>query len=56
MNNINIITFFHPYEKTPFMICTVRKVENTEHGIELTLEKGNNVCVSNCIPEINEDT
>ncbi|HCU2314750.1 TPA: hypothetical protein OUJ77_004843 [Klebsiella aerogenes] len=47
MNNIKIITPFHPYEKTPFMICIVNKVEDTEHGIKLTLENGNDICVNN---------
>lgn len=47
MNNIKIITLFHPYEKTPFMICIVNKVEDTEHGIKLTLENGNDICVNN---------
>ena len=36
MKNIKMITLFHPYEKTPFMICIVNKVEDTEHGIKLT--------------------
>ena len=47
MNNIKIITLFHPYEKTPFMICIVNKVEDTEHEIKLTLENGNDICVNN---------
>ncbi|MCX9004919.1 hypothetical protein NLN86_25300 [Citrobacter portucalensis] len=47
MNNIKIITLFHPCEKTPFMICIVNKVEDTEHGIKLTLENGNDICVNN---------
>lgn len=47
MNNIKIITLFHPYEKTPFMICIVNKVDDTEHGIKLTLENGNDICVNN---------
>ncbi|EAA7430677.1 hypothetical protein E0X27_08385 [Salmonella enterica subsp. enterica serovar Schwarzengrund] len=47
MNNIKIITLFHPYEKTPFIICIVNKVEDTEHGIKLTLENGNDICVNN---------
>lgn len=47
MNNIKIITFFHPYEKTQFMSCFVNKVEDTEHGIKLTLENGNDICVNN---------
>ena len=47
MNNIKIITLFHPYVKTPFMICIVNKVEDTEHGIKLTLENGNDICVNN---------
>ncbi|WFY34386.1 hypothetical protein NFK30_15330 [Citrobacter braakii] len=47
MNNIKIITLFHPYEKTLFMICIVNKVEDTEHGIKLTLENGNDICVYN---------
>ncbi|EKS3672646.1 hypothetical protein QL374_002372 [Salmonella enterica] len=47
MNKIKIITLFHPYEKTPFMICIVSKVEDTEHGIKLTLENGNEICVNN---------
>ena len=36
MKNIKMITLFHPYEKTPFIICIVTKVEDTEHGIKLT--------------------
>ncbi|HGG3660556.1 TPA: hypothetical protein ACJF0U_004511, partial [Salmonella enterica subsp. enterica serovar Chester] len=40
-------TFFHPYDKTPFMICIVNKVEDTGHGIKLTLENGNDICVNN---------
>ncbi|EBS6353526.1 hypothetical protein D4E88_04290 [Salmonella enterica subsp. enterica serovar Albany] len=47
MNNIKMITFFHPHEKTPFMNCIVNRVENTEHGIKLTLENGNDICVNN---------
>ncbi|EAB6212668.1 hypothetical protein ABKU35_000009 [Salmonella enterica] len=47
MNNIKIITLFHPHEKTPFMICIVKKVEDTEHGIKLTLENGNDIFVNN---------
>ncbi|EGP2095031.1 hypothetical protein IYO39_000237 [Salmonella enterica] len=47
MNNIKMITFFHPYDKTPFMICIVNKVEDTGHGIKLTLENGNGICVNN---------
>ncbi|ECF5821797.1 hypothetical protein FNT69_21615 [Salmonella enterica] len=47
MNNIKMITFFHPHEKKPFMICIVNRVENTEHGIKLTLENGNDICVNN---------
>ncbi|MCD3047573.1 hypothetical protein GFJ81_23300, partial [Salmonella enterica subsp. enterica serovar Enteritidis] len=31
----------------PFMICIVSKVEDTEHGLKLTLENGNNICVNN---------
>ncbi|VEA28813.1 Uncharacterised protein [Salmonella enterica subsp. enterica] len=38
MNNIKMITLLHPHEKTPFLICVVNKVEDTEHGIKLTLE------------------
>ncbi len=38
MNNIKMITLFHPHEKTPFMICIVNKVEDTEHGIKITLK------------------
>ncbi|HGB6243028.1 TPA: hypothetical protein ACIVXF_004537, partial [Salmonella enterica subsp. enterica serovar Chester] len=45
--NIKMITFFHPYDKTPFMICIVNKVEDTGHGIKLTLENGNDICVNN---------
>lgn len=29
------------------MICIVNKVEDTEHGIKLTLENGNDICVNN---------
>ncbi|EAQ7293184.1 TPA: hypothetical protein RQO23_003376 [Klebsiella oxytoca] len=47
MNNIKMITLFHPHEKTPFMIFIVNKVEDTEHGIKLTLENGNDICVNN---------
>ncbi len=47
MKNIKMITLFHPYEKTPFMICIVNKVEDTELGIKLTLESGNDICVNN---------
>ncbi|HGG3976530.1 TPA: hypothetical protein ACJGG5_004527, partial [Salmonella enterica subsp. enterica serovar Chester] len=36
-----------PYDKTPFMICIVNKVEDTGHGIKLTLENGNDICVNN---------
>lgn len=42
-----MITLFHPHEKTPFMICIVNKVENTERGLKLTLENGNDICVNN---------
>ncbi len=27
MNNIKMITLFHPHDKTPFMICIVNKVD-----------------------------
>ncbi|EBX8440594.1 hypothetical protein DTF21_12500 [Salmonella enterica subsp. enterica serovar Oranienburg] len=47
MNNIKMITLFHSHEKTPFMICIVNKVEDTELGLKLTLENGNDICVSN---------
>lgn len=47
MNSIKMITLFHSHEKTPFMICIVNKVEGTEHGLKLTLENGNSICVSN---------
>lgn len=47
MKNIKMITLFHPYEKTPFMICIVNKVEDTEHGIKLTLENDNDMYVNN---------
>ncbi|HIF6915985.1 TPA: hypothetical protein ACX39U_005092 [Klebsiella pneumoniae] len=42
-----MITLFHLYEKTPFMICIVNKVEDTEHGIKLTLENNNDMYVNN---------
>ncbi|HFG6602465.1 TPA: hypothetical protein ACGHTI_004507, partial [Salmonella enterica subsp. enterica serovar Muenster] len=35
------------HEKTPFLICVVNKVEDTEHGIKLTLENGNDIFVNN---------
>ncbi len=41
-----MITLFHPHEKTPFMNCIVNKVEDTEHGIKITLENGNDICVN----------
>lgn len=41
------MVFFHGDEKTPFMICIVNKVEDTEHGLKLTLENGNSICVNN---------
>lgn len=47
MKNIKVITLFHPHEKTLFMICIVNKVEDTEHGLKLTLENGNSICVNN---------
>ncbi len=47
MNNIKMITLFHPHEKTPFMLSIVSKVEDTELGLKLTLENGNNICVYN---------
>ncbi|EJD2469111.1 hypothetical protein M1S69_004343, partial [Salmonella enterica] len=47
MNNIKMITLFHPHDKTPFMISIVSKVEDTDHGLKLTLENGNNICVNN---------
>lgn len=47
MNNIKMITLFHPHEKPPFMIYIVNKVEDTEHGIKLTLENGNDICANN---------
>ncbi len=47
MKNIKMITLFHPHEKKPFMICIVNKVEDTEHGIKLTLENGNDIYVNN---------
>lgn len=42
-----MITLFHPHEKKPFMICIINKVEDTELGLKLTLENGNNICVNN---------
>ncbi|EFF0167154.1 hypothetical protein CBT19_004598 [Escherichia coli] len=47
MNNIKMINLFHPHDKTPFMISIVSKVEDTELGLKLTLENGNNICVNN---------
>ena len=47
MENIKMITLFHAHEKTPFMICIVNKVEDTEHGIKITLENGNDIYVNN---------
>lgn len=47
MSNIKTITLFHPHEKTPFLICIVRKVENTEHGIRFALENSNDIFVNN---------
>lgn len=47
MSNIKMITLFHPHDKTPFMICIVNKVEDTENGIKLILENGNSICVNN---------
>ncbi len=47
MNNTKMITLFHPHDKTPFMICIINKVEDTELGLKLTLENGNNICVNN---------
>ncbi|WP_183059227.1 hypothetical protein [Salmonella enterica] len=47
MNIIKMITLFHPHDKTPFMICIVNKVEDTEHGVKLTLENGNDICIYN---------
>lgn len=38
MNNIKMITLFHPHEKIPFLICVVNKVEDTEHGKNLLLK------------------
>lgn len=46
MNNIKVITLFYPHDKTPFMICNVSKVEDTEIGLKLTIENGNSICVS----------
>ncbi|MFP8441084.1 hypothetical protein [Klebsiella aerogenes] len=46
MKNIKMITLFHSHEKTPFMICIVNKVEDAEHEIKLTLEKGNDIYVN----------
>lgn len=47
MNNIRMITLFHPHDKIPLMICIVNKVEDTEHGLKLALENGNNIFVNN---------
>ncbi|ECE6307673.1 hypothetical protein DRA31_06495 [Salmonella enterica subsp. enterica] len=47
MKNIKMITHFHPHEKTPFMICIVNIVKDTEHGIKLTFENGNDIYVNN---------
>ncbi|SUI14650.1 Uncharacterised protein [Salmonella enterica subsp. enterica serovar Enteritidis] len=35
MNNIKMITLFHPHDKTPFMICIVSKVEEYRTRIEI---------------------
>ncbi|ECB6802126.1 hypothetical protein E0X36_10230 [Salmonella enterica subsp. enterica serovar Gambia] len=29
------------------MICIVNKVEDTEYGVKLTLENGNDICINN---------
>ncbi|WP_323641044.1 hypothetical protein [Pectobacterium polonicum] len=45
MNNIKIITLFHAHEKIPFMTCIVKNIEESEQGINLILEDGNNIYV-----------
>ncbi|MFM2545218.1 hypothetical protein ACI50N_21795 [Escherichia coli] len=47
MNNIKMITLFHPHDKKTFMIGIVNKVEDTELGLKLTLENGNSICINN---------
>ena len=45
MNNIKIISLFNANEHIPFMTCTVKDVEENEHGIKLTLENDNNIFI-----------
>lgn len=45
MNNIKIISLFNTNEHIPFMTCTVKDVEENEHGVKLTLENGNNIFI-----------
>ncbi|WP_244321996.1 hypothetical protein [Pectobacterium odoriferum] len=45
MNNIKIISLFNANEHIPFMTCTVKDVEENEHGIKFTLENDNNIFI-----------
>ncbi|ATF93364.1 hypothetical protein [Cedecea neteri] len=45
MNNIKTIILFNAHEKTPFLTCVVKEMEEDEYGIKLTLENGNNIYV-----------
>jgi hypothetical protein len=45
MNNIRIITLFHTNEKTPFMTCLIRDIEQNEGGIKLFFDNGSSIMV-----------
>jgi hypothetical protein len=45
MNNIRIITLFHTNEKTSFMTCLIRDIEQNEGGIKLFFDNGSSIMV-----------
>lgn len=45
MKAIKIINIFKTKENIPFMTCLITSMEENEKGINLTLEKGENICI-----------
>lgn len=49
MNNIRIITLFHTNEKTPFITCLIRDIEQNEGGIKLFFDNGSSIMVKDYV-------
>ncbi|MCS3604488.1 aromatic ring-opening dioxygenase LigB subunit [Buttiauxella sp. BIGb0471] len=45
MNNIKVITLFHTNEKTSFMTCLIKDIEENETGINLIFDNDSNIMV-----------